>query len=156
MKALFWISSGVIAYTYVGYPAIMFLLARFFPRPWKRSDFVAPVSVVMAVHNGAQRIHEQVKHLMSLESELVHEVIIVSDGSNDGTAEILTSMQEPRLRTILLPEQVGKAAALNHAISAATGEILLFIDIRPRVSPGALAKLLSNLQIRLWVVSLAS
>jgi cellulose synthase/poly-beta-1,6-N-acetylglucosamine synthase-like glycosyltransferase len=144
MKVLFWISLAVIAYTYVGYPTIMFLLARFFPRPWKRSDFVAPVSIVMAVHNGAQRIHEQMKHLMSLESKLVREVIIVSDGSNDGTAEILTSMQEPRLRTILLPEQVGKAAALNHAISAATGEILLFIDIRPKVSPGALAKLLSN------------
>jgi cellulose synthase/poly-beta-1,6-N-acetylglucosamine synthase-like glycosyltransferase len=48
------------------------------------------------------------------------------------------------LRTIILPEQGGKAAALNQGIAAATGEILLFIDIRPKVAPGALAELMSN------------
>jgi len=144
MKTLFWISLAAIAYTYVGYPVIMFLLARFFPRPWKREDIHASVSVIMAVHNGAQRIHEQVEHLLSLEPDLVREVIIVSDGSNDGTAEILNHLQQPRLLTILLPEQVGKAAALNHGIAQATSEILLFLDIRPKVAPGALPKLLSN------------
>jgi glycosyltransferase involved in cell wall biosynthesis len=144
MKALFWISLAIIAYTYVGYPAIMFLLARFTPRPWRKESFSAPVSVVMAVHNGAERLQAQVEHLLSLEPELVHEVILVSDGSKDGTAEILSRVQHPRLQTIILPEQVGKAAALNYGISAATGEILLFIDIRPRVGAGALAKLLSN------------
>lgn len=144
MKTLFWVSFAVIAYTYVGYPAIMALLARLSPRPWRKASFRAPVSIVMAVHNGAQRIHEQVDHLCSLEPELVHEIILVSDGSNDGTAEILRSMQRSRLRAIVLPEQGGKAAALNHGIAAATGEILLFLDIRPRVAPGALPELLSN------------
>lgn len=144
MKALFWISLAVIAYTYIGYPAIMFLLARLFPRPWKKEPFTAPVSVVMAVHNGAERLHAQAEHLLSLEPDLVREVIIVSDGSNDGTAEILNRLQQPRLQTIVLPEQVGKAAALNYGISAATGDVLLFIDIRPKVWSGALMKLLSN------------
>lgn len=144
MKALFWISLAVIAYTYIGYPAIMFLLARLFPRPWKKEPFSAPVSVVMAVHNGAQRLHAQAEHLLSLEPDLVREVIIVSDGSNDGTAEILNRLQQPRLQTIVLPEQVGKAAALNYGISAATGDVLLFIDIRPKVGSGALMELLSN------------
>ncbi|RZU42458.1 glycosyltransferase family 2 protein [Edaphobacter modestus] len=144
MKALFWISLAGIVYTYVGYPLVMFLLARFFSRPWKRADTAASVSIVMAVHNGAQRIQAQVEHLLWLEPELVREVIIVSDGSNDGTAEMLNDLQRSRLQTIILPEQVGKAAALNHAIAHATGEILLFIDIRPKVVPGALQKLLSN------------
>ncbi|HMF52747.1 MAG TPA: glycosyltransferase [Edaphobacter sp.] len=144
MKTLFWISFAVIAYTYVGYPAIVFLLARFSPRPWRKETYHTSVSVVMAVHNGVQRIHEQVEHLSLLDPELIREVILVSDGSNDGTAEVLNSLQGPRLRTIVLPEQVGKAAALNHGIAEATGEILLFIDIRPKVAPGALAELLSN------------
>lgn len=144
MKALFWISLAVIAYTYIGYPAIMFLLARLFPRPWKKEPFTAPVSVVMAVHNGAQRLHAQAEHLLSLEPDLVREVIIVSDGSNDGTAEILNRLQQPRLQTIVLSEQVGKAAALNYGISAAKGDVLLFIDIRPKVGSGALMELLSN------------
>jgi glycosyltransferase involved in cell wall biosynthesis len=144
MKILFWISFAAITYTYVGYPAIMFLLARLFPRPWKRENLDAPVSIIMAVHNGAQRIHEQVDHLLSLEPDHVREVIVVSDGSNDGTAEMLSQLQRPRLRTVLLSEQVGKAAALNYGIAEATSEVLLFIDIRPKVSQGALSKLLSN------------
>jgi glycosyltransferase involved in cell wall biosynthesis len=144
MTSLFWISFAVITYTYVGYPVIMFLLARFSPRPWKKGIFDAPVSVVMAVHNGASQIQVQVEHLLSLNPDRVQEVIIVSDGSNDGTAEILRDLRRPRLRTILLSEQVGKATALNSGIAAATGEILLFIDIRPKVSPGALEKLLNN------------
>jgi glycosyltransferase involved in cell wall biosynthesis len=144
MKAVFWISLAAIAYTYIGYPAIMFLLARFFPRPWKRENLRASVSIIMAVHNGAQRIHAQVDHLLSLEPEHVREVIIVSDGSNDGTSEILSQLQLPRLRVVLLSEQVGKAAALNYGIAEATSEVLLFIDIRPKVSQGALSKLLSN------------
>ncbi len=57
-------------------------------------------------------------------------MIVVSDGSNDGTAEILGEVNDPRVKTIILPEQGGKAAALNHGIAAATGEILLFLDIR--------------------------
>lgn len=144
MKGVFWVSLAVIGYTYIGYPAIIFLLARFSPRPWKRGEFLAPVSIVMAVHNGAAKIHAQIRHLLSLDPDRVKEVIIVSDGSNDGTTEALEHAREPRLRTIILPEQVGKATALNHGISTASGEILLFIDIRPRVEKGALAKLLSN------------
>ena len=144
MSLVFWLSFVVIAYTYVGYPAIMYLLARFSSRPWRKGSFNAPVSIIMAVHNGAARLPQQIEHLTTLDPERVHEVIIVSDGSTDTTSEILAQTRHPRLRSIILPEQGGKATALNHGIAAATGEILLFIDIRPRVAPGALAELMSN------------
>jgi glycosyltransferase involved in cell wall biosynthesis len=144
MKAVFWLSLAVIAYTYVGYPAIMYLLARFRAKPWRKGDFNGSVSIVMAVHNGAEKIGAQVDHLTSLDPACVREIIVVSDGSSDGTAELLRQVEDPRLRRILLPEQVGKAAALNHGIAAATGDVLLFIDIRPRVATGALSALLSN------------
>jgi glycosyltransferase involved in cell wall biosynthesis len=144
MRVAFWLSFAVIAYTYVGYPLIMFLLSRFSSRSWRKAPFNAPVSIVMAVHNGFARIQQQIEHLTSIDPERVQQVIIVSDGSNDGTAEFLSQSQNPRVHSIILPEQVGKAAALNHGIAAATGEILLFIDIRPKVAPGALAELTSN------------
>ena len=144
MRVLFWLSFAVIAYTYAGYPVVMYLLSHLRPRPWRKARFDAPVSIVMAVHNGAKKIRAQIEHLTSLDPDRVREVIVVSDGSNDSTAEILDNLQDARVKTILLPEQAGKAAALNHGIAAATGEILLFIDIRPTVAPGALAELLSN------------
>jgi cellulose synthase/poly-beta-1,6-N-acetylglucosamine synthase-like glycosyltransferase len=144
MSLVFWLSLAVVGYTYVGYPAAMYMLSRFWLHPWRKASFGGSVSVVMAVHNGVERLPQQIEHLMGLAPERVREVIVVSDGSTDGTAEILEQRQDSRLRAIVLPEQGGKAAALNHGIAAATGEILLFIDIRPKVASGALDELMSN------------
>ena len=144
MKLAFWLSLSAVFYTYAGYPLIMFVLSRLSSRPWLRELRVRSVSVIMAVHNGARSLREQMAHLLSLDPKYVREVIIVSDGSNDGTEEILGGALDARVRPIILREQGGKAAALNHGMAAASGEILLFIDIRPRVVEGAVAELVSN------------
>ena len=148
MSWVFWISLAIILYTYAGYPVIIALIARFGARPWKREPwpaaFPAPISVVMAVHNGAAMLPEQLKHLLGLEPCLIREVIVVSDGSTDETNQILSQASDPRLRVFLLPEQSGKCVAVNHGVAQATGEILLFVDIRPRIEAGALTSLLAN------------
>jgi poly-beta-1,6-N-acetyl-D-glucosamine synthase len=148
MRLLFWVSLAVILYTYAGYPLAIALLARLHPRAWRRAPWPAhteaPISIVMAVHNGATMLPAKIDHLLGLDPELVREIIIVSDGSTDATPEILRQPSDPRLHAIVVDEQGGKATALNHGIAAATGEILLFVDIRPRIEPGALAALLSN------------
>jgi glycosyltransferase involved in cell wall biosynthesis len=149
MRLLFWISFLGILYTYVGYPFAMAILARLWKRPWLRAPWEieknqAPVTIVMAVHNGAAMLPAQLAHLLTLDPHLIQEVIVVSDGSNDATPAILTEMQGPRLKIILLPQQGGKAAALGYGIASATTEILLFVDIRPHIEPGALDALLAN------------
>ena len=144
MKIVFWLSLVVIGYTYVGYPIVAYLLARLRPRAWRSAAVDKTVSVIMAVHNGAGLLRGQIEHLASLDHRYVREVIIVSDGSNDGTAEILGEVNEPRFKTIVLEQQGGKATALNHGIAIATGEILLFVDIRPKIAEGAVAQLLRN------------
>ncbi len=148
MKIIFWFSLSLVLYTYAGYPLLIALLARLRPRPWLRAPWPQssqpPISIVMAVHNGASALDSQLDHLLALTPDLVREILVISDGSTDDTATLLALRQNPRLRSIRLERQVGKAAALNHGLAAATGEILLFIDIRPRVGEGALAALLSN------------
>lgn len=144
MRSLWWASLGVVVYTYAGYPLVMALLARFRPRAWKRAPINASVSIVMAVHNGAAMLPWKIDHLLALDPDLVSEVIFVSDGSTDETAHLLHAVTDPRARVMILPQQAGKAAALNQGIAAATGELLLFVDIRPRIEPGAVAALVSN------------
>ncbi len=148
MSSLFWISLLLVLYTYGGYPLLIALLARLQPHPWFRAPWpthqTPPISIIMAVHNGALALTAKLDHLLTLAPDLVHEIIVISDGSTDDTADLLALCQDPRLRSIRLERQVGKAAALNHGMATATGEILLFIDIRPRVGEGALAALLSN------------
>ncbi len=149
MRPLFWLSLAVIAYTYAGYPLLILLFARLRPRTWRREPQASSISIVMAVHNGAHLLPAKLDHLRALNATLVREIIVVSDGSTDATGAILqAACSEPghdaRLFPIILREQIGKSAALNHGIAAATSEILLFIDIRPTLAPGALPTLLSN------------
>jgi len=72
------------------------------------------------------------------------DIKIVSDGSTDGTDDILSKLQNPHIKCIRSSEHSGKAAALNLGIQSATGEIILFIDIRPWMEKNALQLLLSN------------
>lgn len=149
MKVCFWILLSAILYIYAGYPLCIALLARCFPRRWKRTPWPLdakprPVSVIMAVHNGAALLPAKLEHLLSLEPELIREIIVVSDGSTDETNSILTATSNDRLRAIILPAQAGKASAVNHGVAAATGDILLFNDIRPFIAQGAVASLLEN------------
>ena len=143
-KPVFWISAALVGYTYVGYPVLMALAARLRPRRWKRAPVNARVSVVMAVHNGAVLLPAKIDHLLALDPEHVKEVIVVSDGSTDDTAAILQQQSDPRLKSLVLLQQAGKSAAVNRGVAFATGDIVLFVDIRPRIAEGALPEMLSN------------
>ena len=144
MKIAFWIAFGVVLYTYAGYPLIMALLARLRPHHWLQGPFIRPVSLLMAVHNGEGMLPWKIDHLLALDPAVVKEIIFISDGSTDQTAHLLRSIKDPRARVLILPEQVGKASALNQGLALATGEILVFTDMRPRIRQGALLSLLSN------------
>ncbi|RXH54585.1 glycosyltransferase [Granulicella sibirica] len=148
MKSIFWISLAVVLYTYAGYPILIAALARLYPRPWLRARWPAntqpPISIIMAVHNGAAMLPAKIDHLLALDPTLVRELIVVSDGSTDATPNILRNAASPRMIPIVLDQHAGKAEAVNQGIAAAQGDILLFVDIRPRIAPGALTELLSN------------
>jgi len=144
VKIVFWLSLIGILYTYAGYPVAIWLLARLRPRPWKVAAISPSVSIVVAVHNGVSLLPSKIQHLIGLNYPNIKEIIIVSDGSTDGTAEFLARQQHSRLKTILLREHAGKAAAVNAGVAQATADVILFEDIRPEIGPGAIQQLVSN------------
>lgn len=144
MKFAFWISVAVILYTYAGYPVAVWLLARVCPRPWRREPISPSVSIVLAVRNCIERLPEKLRHLLDLDYSNVREIIVVSDGSTDGTADLLGRIVDPRIRTIVRGKHEGKAAAVNAGVAAATAEIVLFVDIRPQIAAGAIQALVDN------------
>lgn len=142
---LFWFAFAVIVYAYIGYPLLIYCRSRFLPQRWKQAEVKAKVSVVIAVHNGAALLRERIDDLLATNSaDELSEIVVVSDGSNDNTNQILAEMDDPRVASVICPEHRGKANALNHGIRRATGDILVFVDIRPRVEAGALRHLVSN------------
>lgn len=144
MKIIFWLSLIGILYTYAGYPLAMWVLSRLRPRPWKFAPINPSVSVVLAVHNGVALLPRKIQHLLDLDYSNVKEIIIVSDGSTDGTAELLAQQKHAHFKTIVLKEHSGKAAAINAGVAEATSDVILFVDIRPEIAPGAIAQLVGN------------
>ncbi len=144
MKIIFWVSLFGVLYTYAGYPAIMWILARLRPRPWAVAPITPSVSIVLAVHNGVPLLPGKIPHLLGLDYPNIQEIIIVSDGSTDGTERLLNNQRHPRIKVIVLREHRGKAVAVNAGMAVATADLILFVDIRPEIAPGAIQQLVSN------------
>ena len=81
------------------------------------------VSVVVPAYNEASRISDVLTALAGCPS--VDEVIVIDDGSDDGTAEVARHFG---IQVLSLPENRGKAAALDKGVRQARNEILLFLD----------------------------
>jgi cellulose synthase/poly-beta-1,6-N-acetylglucosamine synthase-like glycosyltransferase len=101
----------------------------------------------VAVRNEISRLDAKLSNIAALNypPEQV-EMIVVSDGSDDGTGELLSerAAQSKRFRTIVLAQHVGKAEALNRAIAVARGDIVVFTDARQKLEPESLRVLVSN------------
>jgi len=144
VKIVFFLSLAGILYTYVGYPLEMWLLAKLRPRPWLVDNISPSVTIVLAVHNGIALLPYKIQHLLGLDYPNIQEIVVVSDGSTDGTAEWLARQQHPLLKVIVLQEHSGKAVAVNAGVAQATAELILFVDIRPEIAPGAIQQLVGN------------
>jgi cellulose synthase/poly-beta-1,6-N-acetylglucosamine synthase-like glycosyltransferase len=144
VRIVFWLSMIGILYTYLGYPVVMWMLARLRPRPWIVNPISLSVSIVLAVHNGVALLPRKIEHLLGLDYPGIKEIIIVSDGSTDGTVELLANQRHSRLTTVILDEHSGKAIAVNAGVAKATADVILFVDIRPEIAPGAIQQLVSN------------
>jgi len=144
VRIVFWLSLAGILYTYAGYPVAMWMLSRLRPRPWKSARITPSVSIVLAVHNGAALLPGKMRHLLDLDYPNIEQIVIVSDGSTDGTEELLIRQQHPLFKTIVLKEHAGKAVAVNAGVAAATAKVILFVDIRPEIAPGAVQQLVGN------------
>lgn len=145
IEALFWISVGAILYTYLGYPIIVWLLARVRKREVIKADIVPRVSVVIACHNEQDNIKARIKNLLGCDyPHALLEIVIISDGSTDFTADIARRHTSDRVRLFSYEEQRGKAAALNIGVEMATGEIVVFADARQSFEPNAIKELAAN------------
>ena len=140
---LFCISLLYTIYIIVLYPAIIYWLARVHARPVRRNLYTPSVSVVIATYNGEHFLREKLASIFSLEyPQNLIQVIVVNDGSTDGTVRIAESFGS----RIVLVDSVksGKAGALNKGMALATGEILVLTDVRQRLAPESLSFLMEN------------
>ena len=141
MRLLFWLSFALVGYAYVGYPLLLRLTGR--RMPILRQFATPTVSVILAARNEAENLARKLSSLESVDyPQHLLEILVISDGSTDGTAALLRQAGN-RVRPILLNRSVGKAEALNRGVAQATGELLLFVDARQTLDPNAVKELVS-------------
>lgn len=146
MKWAFWIATILIAYTYVGYAAWLRLRAVWASRTVRRQACQPSLSIVMVVRNEEEILPGKLSNLLELDYPAERcEIIVVSDGSTDGTEEILGGHRlNPRLKFKINPVAQGKAAGLNDAVEMAQGEVIVFTDARQKIEAGAVRLLAEN------------
>lgn len=138
---LFWFSVFVLAYTYFLFPAVLLLRSLLRPRPYRSADITPRVSMIISVYNEIANIEAKLQNILALDYPADQfEAVIVSDGSDDGTNEVVERCTDARIKFLPLPRQ-GKAPALNTAVAASTGEILVFSDANSMYAPDAIRAL---------------
>lgn len=145
----------MVFYAYLGYPVVLFILAKLFMRKVGKGSVHLDVSIVLAVKNEEKNIRRRIDNLLSQTySGGDVEIIVVCDGSSDTTQDIAKLCSEeaseransgcPSIKVINYSPSKGKPHALNLGIKEASGEIIVFADARQEFDQRAIAEIVGN------------
>jgi cellulose synthase/poly-beta-1,6-N-acetylglucosamine synthase-like glycosyltransferase len=139
---LFWLSAGLLVYTHLGYPLVLWLFVHLrAPSETGPAAGAPTVSLIIPAYDEEEVIAAKVANALALDYPREKlQVIVASDGSTDATAERARSAGADLV--LDLPAG-GKVAALNAAVERASGEILAFSDANSSWAPEALRALVA-------------
>lgn len=100
------------------------------------------ISVLMPAYNAAPFIAQAIASIL-MQSHERFELIIADDGSTDATRRVIQRFDDPRIRTVFNPENLGYFATYNHLLTLANGDYITFLDADDFCSPDRLALQLS-------------
>lgn len=128
MQLIFWCAAGLLTYTFVLFPAIVVARGLFRRRARYPLDFLPSVSVLVAAYNEENYLPDRINNLLELDYPADRlEIIVASDGSEDGTERVVRGFADRGVKLLSLPRG-GKCAALNAASKVATGSVWVFTD----------------------------
>ena len=152
--ALFWSCVCLVAYAYVGYPLLTAALARHHgTRPELLGNChghgpasAPPITVVVCAFDEEARIGARITDILAQDYPAAClQVLVVSDGSRDRTADVALAAAavDPRVHVLALPENHGKAGAVNAAMAQIHTPLVAFTDVRQHYAAGALRALVA-------------
>ena len=133
LEVFFWMALLVVGYAYVGYGIFVYCLVRFkrtvrpAASPAAGSVFVPDVTLIIPAFNEAEYIGAKIANCRGLDypSHKLR-ILVVTDGSTDGTPHIARRFE--RVRVLHRRERLGKAAAINHAMTQVGSPIVILSD----------------------------
>ena len=132
IEILFWCALALIAYTYLGYGLILYLMVRIkrvaqkYEKPVNRS-YEPQVTLLIAAYNEKDYVRQKIENTRRLDYPTDKlEQLWVTDGSDDGTAELLSAYRD--VKVLHQPERKGKVAAINRGMKQVDSPIVIFSD----------------------------
>ena len=101
--------------------------------------------MIVTAFNEKERIREKIENILSIAYPKDKiEIIIASDGSTDGTNEIISDYAGKGIHLLPIPFRGGKESAQKEAVKQSTGEILVFSDVSTMIEPNGIEQIVSN------------
>jgi cellulose synthase/poly-beta-1,6-N-acetylglucosamine synthase-like glycosyltransferase len=145
METVFWVAVFLVAYPIIVYPAVLLVLGRLWPRPLRRAPIWPTVTILIPAYNEASSIATTLENKLRLDyPQEKLQILVVSDGSSDGTDEIVKSFASRGVELLRQEPRRGKAAAINLAVGHARGDILVFSDANSSFAPDAVRFLVES------------
>ena len=143
MLLVFWFSILLLVYAYAGYPLVLLGCRMLGGQKTKKGPCRPSVDIIIPAYNEERVIAAKIHNTLSLEypSELLT-IIVISDGSSDGTDAIARTFEARGVQFIRQETRQGKAAALNRGLDEARSEIVVFTDASILLAPSALKNIL--------------
>ncbi len=140
----FLVSIVLLFHVYVGYPVSLFLIAGIAKKPWIQSPIIPSVTLLVVAYNEENVIRQKIENCLALEypkSSL--SILVCSDGSTDGTNEIIEEYQDQIFST-RFHERSGKPAVIEKVFTKIPTEIIVFSDANTFLKKDAIEKLVRN------------
>ncbi len=141
----FWLSLFMTFWTYFGYYLTLWLISFFYSRKIIKQEYFPEVSLVITAYNEEKRIRQKIENTLALTyPRESFEIIIVSDGSNDKTEELVSLFQDKGVQLLASPARHGKHYCQGQGIAIAKGEIIVLTDATTFLEIDALEKIVRN------------
>jgi glycosyltransferase involved in cell wall biosynthesis len=108
-----------------------------------RSTRYRKLSVIVPVFNERNTVAEIVRQMRAVELPVEREIVIVDDGSGDGTRDVLSQLADSTVHVVLHPHNRGKGAAVRTGLAQVTGDLVLIQDADLEYDPDDWPKLLA-------------
>ena len=145
IQIIFTISVFAIFYSYFGYPLSLYIISLIRKIRHEKKIIYPDVSIIITAFNEKERIREKIENTLSIvyPKDKI-EIIIASDGSTDGTNEIISSYAGKGICFLPIPSRGGKESAQKEAVRRSKGEILVFSDVSTMIDPNGIEQIVSN------------
>ncbi|MBN2569696.1 MAG: glycosyltransferase, partial [Deltaproteobacteria bacterium] len=132
-------------FAYLGYPLTLLALSAVREEPVLRADITPSVTVIIAAYNEEAQIEAKLENTLLMEYPRDRlQIIVVSDGSTDGTNRLVTKYAERGVQLVKTDGRVGKEGAQQRGLSHARGEIIIFTDVATMSDSQCLKNLVRN------------